>query len=278
MNNVNSWSDTLAEFLKSSNEDERVFALFTDKIIPEIKTMNHSPIFNWLEIGAGDGNKTKMIANAINHTNKFKQVNLTICEPSMDWLIKLQGSNFAKQLSGITDLTFMNLSVEQLANSNNEHQYDFVSLVQVMYSESIKNAVLKLIDNTAVGNSCIFWIDVEDKSGDFYKMRVELAKFKKSEVISMTDSFLEDLSERNIQYKTFYTEDKTCSICKTDILSNDNHWIFPFIIGSSFNEFNSLELADKTLVRNVVRNYISNLQTELLNIPDISILFTINKK
>ena len=278
MSNINSWADTLTEFLKSSNEDERVFALFAEKIIPEIKKINTVPVLNWLEVGAGEGNKTKMFADAINHIKQFKQINLTICEPSIDWLTRLQGSNFVNQQPSAINVDFINLSIEQLASSNNQHHYNFISVVQVMYSDSIKKAVLKLIDDTPKGNSCVFWIDVEDKSGDFYKMRAELAKFKESEVLSMADNFLGNLTERGIQYKIFYTKDKTCLINKTDILSNDNHWLFPFIIGSSHSEYNALEIKEKTLVRNVVRNYITTLDTILLNIPDISILITLNKK
>jgi len=275
---IKSWSDTLSSFLKSSNEDEAIHRTFTTNVLPTLLNVNDLKSLKWLEIGIGDGNKTRLFSKSIDEACFFDKVNLTICEPSIDWLVYLQSNNFTKSIPNNFDANFINFSIEEYVDCRIVNDYDFISIVQVMYSDSIKNAVLKLIDDTPKGNSCVYWIDVEDKSGDFYKMRAELAKFKKSEVNSMTDKFLEDLSERNIQYKTFYTVNKTCSINKSEILSNDNHWIFPFIIGSSYNEFDGLKVLEKSLIRNTVRNYISTLQTELLNIPDISILFTINKK
>ena len=71
---IKSWSDTLTEFLLSSNEDERVVALFKENILEVMANAITSNVFNWLEVGAGNGNKTQMVANLIDGLNQFEKI------------------------------------------------------------------------------------------------------------------------------------------------------------------------------------------------------------
>ncbi len=269
---INSWADTLTAFLKSSNEDERVCALFEENILPQLAKTFKGKNLNWLEVGAGDGNKTKQIANAINSLQQFKNINLTICEPSMDWLVSLQGSTFTKQLPVNIDLDFANKTIEEFVATEKEVDYDFISIIQVMYSASIKDAMLNYIDNKPKGKPCLIWVDVEDKSADFHKMRERLMQKGKAVVHSFADELIHDLKQRNIKSQTFLTTNKVCYINKQEVLSKDNHWLFPFVLGYDIEDFAAMSKSDKSLVRKELRNYVSKLEKSELKIPDISVL------
>lgn len=269
---INSWADTLTAFLKSSNEDERVCALFNESILPQVAKTFKGKSLNWLEVGAGDGNKTKQIAIAINSLHQFKNINLTICEPSMDWLVGLQGSTFIKQLPAKIDLDFANKTIEEFVATEKELDYDFISMVQVMYSTSIKDALLNFIDKKSKGKPYLIWVDVEDKSADFNKMRERLMQKGKTVVHSYADELIQDLKQRNIKSQTFLTTNKVCYINKKEVLTKDNHWLFPFVLGYDIKDFAAMSKGDKSLVLREVRNYVSKLEKSELNIPDISIL------
>lgn len=269
---INSWSDTLIDFLRSSNEDEKVFEMFTRHVLPHISEAFKCQTINWLEVGAGDGNKTKLVAKAIRNLQQVKALNMTICEPSIDWLVYLQGSAFSKELPAGIQLSYINKSFEEFVNDGDGGEYNFISLVQVMYKESIKNALLKYIDKKEKCVPSLIWVDVEDKSGDFYKMRKLLSKEGKVMVRSLAEELIHELKNKGIPHKTFLTTNKVCVIDKNEIKTNDNHWIYPFILGCSKTTYNSLDDDEKKIVRGVVRKYIKDLKREKLEIPDISVL------
>jgi hypothetical protein len=272
MSKFNSWADTLKIFLESSNEDEQVVAIFKDKILPEIQNTCKSNTVKWLEIGIGDGNKTKQVSDAISQLTTVRKIDLTVCEPSIEWLIALQQSGFSRQLNPKIQLHFINRCVQNLMNTNEVSNYDFISMVQVMYSESIKEVLLKYIDEKSKSTPCLIWVDVEDSSSDLYKIRQLLIKQGKKVVHALANQLMQNLTDRKIAYQTFLTTDKTCHIDKADILENDSHWLFPFILGCSIVEFEHMHLSDKQKVKTVVREYVAQLPTNMLNITDISIL------
>ena len=55
-------------------------------------------------------------------------------------------------------------------------------------------------------------------------------------------------------------------------MEDDNHWLFPFILGYNIEEFSQMENFDKIVLRQIVRQYVSKIKNNQLNIPDISIL------
>ena len=269
---IKSWSDTLTEFLLSSNEDERVVALFKENILEVMANAITSNVFNWLEVGAGNGNKTQMVANLIDGLNQFEKINLTICEPSIDWLVALKNTDFAIKLSSKVKLDFYNKSIEQLINSNEKINYDFISIIQVMYSSTIKEAILQIVENKSVLKPTMIWVDVEDKSGDFYKIRKLVNQKIKVDVHSFAEELIQGLKYRKVKFKTFLTKNKIYKINVNQILEDDNHWLFPFILGYNIEEFSQMENFDKIVLRQIVRQYVSKIKNNQLNIPDISIL------
>ncbi|MDB5227814.1 MAG: hypothetical protein JWN78_2007 [Bacteroidota bacterium] len=278
MSNIKTWSDTLTQFLKSSNEDEKILSLFRKNILPKINNTVRGETLSWLEIGVGNGNKTQMIAHAIASLHQFKRIKLTICEPSINWLNDLKYSSFSEDLPTLVQLDFRNNSIEQFISLQKEMSFDFISLVQVMYSINIKNAILEYIDRRPKDKPCLLWIDVEDKSGDFYKIRKLLYQKAKDIIPSLLDELLYDLEIRNISYETFLTSDKICTINVKEVLTNENHWLFPFILGYNINDFNTMPSNNKNLVINIIRDYISGLGRNELNIPDISVLIHLDNE
>lgn len=272
MEKLNSWSDTLIEFLKSSNEDERVLALFLQNVLPEITGYFSASTLNWLEIGVGDGNKTLEIAKSIKKLNKFNAVNLTLCEPSVDWLVTLHSTGIYKQLLSCAKLEYITKSIEEFTEDLQQGHFDFVSLVQVMYNSSIKNALVKYIDEKPKDKASLIWVDVEDKSGDFYKMRQILIDQGMQVVHSFADELILDLESRGLSYKTFLTTKKICTISPKEVFANDKHWLFPFIVGHEQHDFDMLTSNEKQIIIRTVKSYIAQLKQPLLNIPDLSIL------
>lgn len=269
---INSWSDSLTKFLKSSNEDERVIALFNESILPEIRQQFCEDTLNWLEIGVGDGNKTLGFANAITSSRCFAKINLTICEPSLDWIVKIESSGIEKQICEAASVDFVRTTIEDFLETAIPRSYDFISMVQVMYSAGIKNALLRYIDRKLEQKSSLIWVDIEDTSSDFNIIRKQLLSKGLNVVHSFADEYLSDLKRKGIHFKTFNTVGKICRIDVRDILNNDSHWIFPFTLGCTINEFRNSKITERKLVFNIVRSFVKELKHPVLNIPDVSIL------
>ena len=145
-------------------------------------------------------------------------------------------------------------------------------MVQVMYSASIKDAMLRYIDRKLEQKPSLIWVDVEDKSSDFNIIRKQLLSKGLNVVHSFADEYLSDLKRKGIHFKTFNTVDKICRIDVMDILNNDSHWIFPFTLGCTTNEFRNSKITERKLVFNIVRSFVKELKHPVLNIPDVSIL------
>lgn len=271
INKVKSWSDTLTEFLLSSNEDEKVLDLFEENILESLIKLNSKKELNWLEVGVGNGDKTLMIAKLLKNYNR---VNLTVCEPSTDWLDYLEDSNFQSKLPSNINLNIQNKTIEELVDENTLNDFDFISIIQVMYSQTIKNSIVEYVEKNSFKKPFLVWVDVEDKSGDFFKMRQLINKKIDIGVHSYIDELTDYLKEHDIKFNTFFTKEKVCKFNKREVLKKDNHWIFPFVIGNSFEEFEKMDFGKKREAMKIIRNYIMNIDGNLLNIPDISILIS----
>ena len=184
----------------------------------------------------------------------------------------MKNTDFAIKLSSKVKLDFYNKSIEQLINSNEKINYDFISIIQVMYSSTIKEAILQIVENKSVLKPTMIWVDVEDKSGDFYKIRKLVNQKIKVDVHSFAEELIQGLKYRKVKFKTFLTKNKIYKINVNQILEDDNHWLFPFILGYNIEEFSQMENFDKIVLRQIVRQYVSKIKNNQLNIPDISIL------
>jgi len=182
---MNSWVDTLQEFLESSNEDEKISQLFTDEILPRIIKKICTNELRWMEIGPGNGIKTKNMVLELDATRTYELLNVTICEPCMKWLFGLNNPSYLMPFSDSVNMNFLNKTFEYVVDNEIAFNYNFISVIQLLYYSNIKNSLIKFIDEKPLDLETTIWIDVEDESSDFNKMRELLIQKGENPVISL---------------------------------------------------------------------------------------------
>lgn len=267
---MDSWIDTLPGFLSNSNEDEEIASLFRRDILSHI-IQNKKVALKWLEIGPGNGNKTMLLAKELNNSGNFQFIELTLCEPDEKWHFVLN-ETIAKLRNSSISFSILHQTAEKFLSIPASDEYDFVSFIQVMYSESLKNSIVNYVSRNVHNRMRLVWIDVEDKKNDFAKMRSILMERGIATVRAYTDELLTDLNAIGVKYDLSYTSNKICNIDLSEMLKDDSYWLFPFLLGCNNEVFRNLPTQERTIVISTVRNYVVNLPRPVLNIPDISIL------
>src|SRR3569833_550415 len=143
---MNSWVDTQQEILESSNEDEKISQLFTDEILPRIIKKICTNELRWMEIGPGNGIKTKNKVLELDATRTYEILNVTICEPCMKWLFGLYNPSYLKPFSDSVNMNFLNKTFEYVVDNEIAFNYNFISVIQLLYYSNINNSLIKFID------------------------------------------------------------------------------------------------------------------------------------
>jgi hypothetical protein len=261
------WEDTLPEFLTSSNEDEIIINLFREWVVPSINWQKFDSHLNWLEIGCGDFYKTYNILNLMKNFLSTSSLKLQVIEPSSVWV-----KNFHNKYDNLTaksmTVHFMPSKLEEYIAFNNKHNFDFISIIHVLYEKRVTYAFLKLLDDLISNKqSCTVFISIESENSDFALIRNELSESGFS-VPESKHTFLEsEFERRQLYYLSKETEGKKCQIDLKTLINNNDYWLYPFMLGISKTTFNSWDKSKRNYAIEIIQNRI-NSDEEYLSVND----------
>jgi len=273
---VHYWDDTLCDYLVRSNEDERVTDFLEAFIVNYFREKNKSCCFKWLEVGPGPGTKTLSILKLINNLKSSSFVSLSMLEPSIAWRNYLKAKSLLNKIKEHTcDFEVIGDNIEHYTENLTKSEldsFDLISVIHVMYSNSILKALLKLIDLFDEKHGCMIFNIVESEYSDFSKLRKIFNESGIDVPQSMLNLFLTELDRRGLPYKRHIINNKICNIELNEVMVNDNYWLFSFLLGYSEKDYCIMEKKEKTNVLSITRNYIKNLESAVLHVPDEAVL------
>lgn len=266
------FESTLNQFLANSNENENVDNFFNKNILSKlINTFQGNSKFKWLEVGPGDGSKTKLILNSLlKNQNILGELELTIIEPSKYWLYKLKSNCLPK---AINHLKFSEKSLQEFMNHNSLSDFHFITLIQVLYNQDLTEAFLdSFTASYSSKNTTLFYINLESPWSDTAMIRYELRKIGIHTPHAQTELIKNRFLQEEIVHQTWICDDIQCQIDTTLFFKDDSYWIFPFLLGKSELEYKLLENDIKNKALNIIRNFIQNSNSSLLRLSHINIL------
>ena len=266
------WEDTLPDFLKSSNEDQKIINLFKKEIIPLFNEGKKDNQLKWLEIGCGDFYKSFHILNSFIENINLSHINLDVIEPSPIW-IKSFYKKYSPLITNKVKVDFIKSKLEDYIKSTKNYDFDFISIIHVLYEKDVTDSFLSLLDSMVENKkNCTIFISVESENSDFALIRNELSQvgFK----IPETRHTILDLefNKRQLSYISKETVGKECTIDYDALNNNNDYWLYPFLLGISKCTFKSWNRFKKKSAIEIIRNKIILLKREKLSINDKTFL------
>ncbi len=280
---VLSWSDILYEYLEKSNEDECVLKIFNSDLNELINSRYESKgELDWLEIGPGPGTKTESMIYSVCSSPKVSAVKIYLLEPDFKWYQHMSDKvleykrlpEFGKVTNWIIDNRSLRTFIKELPKGQ-LLAFNFVSINHVIYSEDIVQDLLRLIKIKKKRGSkvCTFFLTIESENSDFAKIRLQLQMLGIHVPGSALDLLLAGLRELNIIPRIKETENKVCELNYFHPLTNVNHWIYPFLLGCSKEEFLSLKQEKRQTILNVMNKWVADRKSTTLLVPDKVLIF-----
>lgn len=263
-----SWADTLLYYLDASTEDEAVVGLFDETFLREIRSYLSTPVLKWLDVGPGPGTKTVGIYERLITSCSFETVNLSILEPSSFWIRQVTARNGSFHLDAAYQATFEAFGTEKLCT------FDLISLIHVLYDRALTETLLDYLEKLrCTGSRHVVFVVVESPESDFFKIRERMAqKGLIPEWASAAEVLPRELEVRGFRFTTRHAADQACQIDR-GVFESDEHWLFPFLIGCSFKQYNALPLNQQKRVQGIAREYVGTTKSGALYTPDVA--FTI---
>lgn len=267
------WEDTLPEFLNASNEDEIITNIFINHILPQIEQKETKKL-KWLEVGCGNFCKTYNFYKHISNSKKVYKTQLQVVEPSHIWIEKIN-QNYSKLFKKNDDLYLNKLKLEDYVKYNH-YNFDFISIIQVLYEKEVTSAFLKMLDTIVQNkNRSTIFISLESENSDFAIIRKKLSKLGLSIPKSQSNILDFEIKKRNLNYSIINTVGKICQINYKELHKKEDFWLFPFLLGISKKQFNLWEKHKRDYVIEIVTHHITSLRKRVLSIEDRALIISI---
>jgi hypothetical protein len=159
MNKVRDWGDTLLDYSRSSNEDERVIDFAISTLLSLITETEKS--IDWLEVGPGPGTKTLPIAHAVERVAKEGLRSLRLIEPAQIWCDFLRRNCPALlQLGELFEARFEDYARFESKGSGQWHP-NFITCFHVLYEPRLTEEFLLYLKRQQQAGrrllACIMW-------------------------------------------------------------------------------------------------------------------------
>ncbi|MHC1780761.1 MAG: hypothetical protein AB9922_11050 [Bacteroidales bacterium] len=273
------FDDTLLEFYEKSNEVSSFCKIFCDKIFHETNRLQD--INKWLDVGIGDGEKILRILKSL---NKHTIIDFTFLEPSQRWINYLLINGNLQKLKNLSVTNDINVSVkgynntfENYINTNNNFDFEFISFIQVLYESNLVNNLFEFIENKLNKKNFYLLINLENDNNDLCRIRHLLNDNGFNTPVSQLKRIEEFFNSKKIKFNKYDSFDKQLNIQPIDIINNNNHWFYPFILGCPFNNYKNIySNRERNKIQKIIRDYL--LKINIIDINDTTIFATIYTK
>ena len=268
------WSDTLSAYLGASNEDAVYRAFFKDYLAEAVAGHLLEGVRHWLEVGPGPGTKTRDLHEQVSR-HRIENSQVTLVEPDATWnrhlrrelSQPLQPTGWQLHTQCCTFEDFVRHSPgEELLSIN------FFTMVHVLFSIEILDSLIQFVETRRHGPPCLLFLAAESPESDFSNIRVLLEQNGVSAPRSLVPDAHDNLLKQGFAVEEYQLSDQTLKFDRHLVLTDDNHWLLPFLLGDSRSQYASRTSDERATARHVVRGFIEALPADTLSVPDTGIV------
>lgn len=264
------WIDSLEPFLHSSNEDECV-AKFFDRFVIEELYLRIAGQIRWLDIGSGLGTKVVRCARSLSRRMGRECVSIVLVDPDLESRTESTSKLLQDLDHYASAVTAIPVSLQSFLQDTPEispYAFNLITAMHLHYSASTSTATSMLFRSNYVTDTNVWFLVSESTSSDLHKLRRDLGQAGIMVPESTLDEFARYLQQEGMTVLCYEITGQNCLIERNELEKDDCHWLFPFLLGCTTQHFNSLDSMTKDITRNIARDYLSNLPSYQLTIPD----------
>lgn len=258
------WKDTLLNYLRLSNEDERVLGFVSSILLPAFSTLE-TPM-NWLEIGPGPGTKTARIADTIRASKSIALSRSQMLEPSPVWRDHLR--RHYPQLVDSTALTDSPLE-EYAARAtalSDSWQPNFITCFHVLYEADLIHVYFELLKHVySCGRPFLACALVEAEDSDLFKLRQKLMLRGIVRPLPAVTLIREVAGKSGLKVREFRVNGQHLHIAHDPV---SLRWFLAFLLGIDTSAVEMLPETTRNECFDEIYRFVSQKADHRLEIPD----------
>ena len=271
-----SWADTLLNYLKLSNEDERIVNFVRSAVLVSLADLRES--IDWLEVGPGPGTKTLQILQSYSRQGCPHLHSLRLLEPNPKWrgyLRKVQKPLF--QSDKKTSVTLEGCNFERYARREmirpTEPIPNFITFFHVLYEKTLIDEVIRYLRHRAnQARPLVASIVVESEESDFFQLRKSLESAGCRVPFPAGPEIRRALSEFGLPVKITTVNLQYCMIPED---RSNSEWLLAFLLGCSRSSVRRMSQAARHEAHLCIRDYVNAGPKRRLQVPDLAFIVTI---
>lgn len=266
-NATHDWHDTISNFFNNSNENAVVLDYFNQSVLPILKQKFGS--IRWLEIGCGDFSKSILMLRQLQSIYHVSNIELTIIEPSEVWKNHFH-LQYEYQIRDSINVEFIQTKLDHNTLFNFPN---FISLLHVLYDYEVTSVFFELLKKLKyLESDCVIFISQEDDYNDLAVLRKELHNLGLDVPKATNQELISHLESNRFNFLKGKTNGKMCRFDFSDLKTNANYWLFPFVLGVSQKKFEELSPSLRGFAIKSIQDYLEELGKDFLAIDDQTII------
>lgn len=265
---MNTWEDTLSLFIQSSNENEMILEDFGERLVPWlVDKARRDGQLAWLDVGPGDGEKTELIAHRLRLAIE-EPMHTTLLEPHMPWHEKLAALNIPADVH----IHVVPHTLQNYRRSASLSSFSFISMLHVLYDRPLVDATLDWISDDLDPKRTLIYIVNEHPETQLAHLKALVREQGLIVPETQIGHAIQGLQARGIPFRHYVIGGQRCHLDVQGVLRDDEHWVFPFVLGCSNSDYERLPRAMRERLQQTVREFLPTLSQDYIGIDDQAIL------
>ena len=202
----------------------------------------------------------------------------TSCNPSRRTTPLCQSRWHQRGASGLaadsqrTKLIFSNKNSVESGLPVRPLSVNLLTAVHLLYSREAADDLVYLIDAARRSGPLIIFAVCEAKESDFNMIRAVLREEGVPVARSQLERFVRLIEQREFVVRRHLIGGQECVLDLGSVFSDDGHWLFPFLVGCTSQEFSNGDRRVRETVLDVTRRYLASLPSDRLSVPDTAVI------
>jgi hypothetical protein len=268
MRRILDWGDTLLDYLRLSNEDERIIAFLACRVLPLLTHIADE--IDWLEVGPGPGTKTLALARVMERMSNVRLRSLRLLEPAATWRAVLrQNCPTLLRIGELSEARFEEFARFDQKNRDPWHP-NFITLFHVLYDPVLTKEFVRHLKRQQQTRQCMLACAiVEAERSDFFTLRAQLAPLGLVGPCPaprlLRDSFVQaGLAAEEIEVNGQY--------CQVPDNEQSVEWLLSFLLGRGRKTLNTLPKSARSDGMKIIHRFFAGKNRRALEVPDVAFI------
>jgi hypothetical protein len=229
----------------------------------------------WIDVGTGLGTKLRRFVRLIASRLGPESLHLSMVDAdytcradcTQELLQDVHPHVREARCEGMTLQEYVLKSASRISG-----QSIFLTATHFLYCPELVAPLIKLVALNGGTPRVVVFAACESPQSDFHRIRTLLLMESVSVAHSVLDNFTVALEDSGFSISRHDLGGQRCYIDRQQVMHDDTHWLFPFIVGCCREEFLQGDPGRREAVQNTVRKYVGSLKSDYLHVPDTALL------